>query len=245
MSSPRTTKIDWPRARRIIATRFPPIDLFEDIADPEDWPLIVEAEMKTNPRLSESIGQLDLVPAEHRVAGTGASLVMAPFTHVSTDWPGRFHDGTFGAFYTANRFETAVAETTFHRASIYRASKEKPGWFAQFRELIGRVRNRFHDIRDDAQFVTALNPNDYSDSNALARRLRTEGSNGIVFPSVRDPEGECLAAFRPNAVSIPVSGRLLAYHFDGHRIDLIRDETTKEVFRIEPAEWSSPEIVNT
>jgi hypothetical protein len=41
-------RIEWPKAVRIIRSIFPPIDLFEDIADPADWPLLVSAEMKTN-----------------------------------------------------------------------------------------------------------------------------------------------------------------------------------------------------
>jgi len=52
---------------------FPPIDLFEDIADPADWPLLISAEQKTNPRIMVTIGNLDLVPVERRVGGNGAS----------------------------------------------------------------------------------------------------------------------------------------------------------------------------
>ena len=30
-------EIEWPSAVRIIRSLYPPIDLFEDIADPNDW----------------------------------------------------------------------------------------------------------------------------------------------------------------------------------------------------------------
>ena len=63
--------VAWPAAVRIIRSAFPPIDLFEDIADPGDWPLLILAEMKTNPRLMETIGNLDLVPPARRVSGAG------------------------------------------------------------------------------------------------------------------------------------------------------------------------------
>ena len=66
-------EVSWRDAVRIIRSIHPPIDLFEDIADPADWPLLISAEQKTNPRLMESIGNLDLVPAGRRVAGPGAS----------------------------------------------------------------------------------------------------------------------------------------------------------------------------
>ncbi len=38
---------------RIIRSLYPPIDLFENIADPADWPLRTSAEPKTNPLLME------------------------------------------------------------------------------------------------------------------------------------------------------------------------------------------------
>src|ERR1700759_2193352 len=98
-SSVPLAKIEWKRAVRIIRSLYPPIDLFEDIADPADWDLIMSAEQKTNPRLMETMGNLDLVPPERRVGGQGASYLMAPFTHVSPDRPSRFSDGRFGVVY--------------------------------------------------------------------------------------------------------------------------------------------------
>lgn len=144
---PPLEEVRWDEARRIISSRYPPIDLFEDIADPRDWDLIASAEAKTNPRMAEHVGQLDLVPPERRVSGPGASHVMAPFVHVSPDRPGRFHDGTFGAYYAANRFDTAVAETAYHKGIFYGATEEAPGWFSQMRELVGSVDARLHDLR--------------------------------------------------------------------------------------------------
>jgi len=46
----------------------PPIDLFEDIADPADWEAIRSAESKTGPGIAESVGMLDLVPFDRRVS---------------------------------------------------------------------------------------------------------------------------------------------------------------------------------
>ena len=70
-------EVRWPKACRIIRSIHPPIDLFEDIADPQDWEALASVEAKTNPRIVESMGRLDLVPPERRVAGPGASLVIA------------------------------------------------------------------------------------------------------------------------------------------------------------------------
>lgn len=228
----KTKRVRWTKAYRIISSIFPPIDLFEDTSPPEDWELLASLEAKSNPRIVEVIGQLSLVPPERRVSGSGASYVMAPFTHVSPNWAGRFHDGTFGAYYAAKNAETALAETMHHRSEIYRASEEEPGWFSQYRELIGKVDHRFHDLTDREDYAECLAPDDYAAPQTLARDLRQSGSSGILYPSVRHEGGLCLAAFWPDVIGIPVQGRHFAYHFNGEFIDMYRDQTSGEVFKI-------------
>jgi RES domain-containing protein len=214
--------VGWPQYVRLINSAFPPIDLFEDISDPEDWMLLARAEGRTNPRLWQSIGKLDLVPPERRVGGPGASYVMAPFVHCSPDRPGRFHDGSFGVFYAADSFETALAETLHHVGKFLLATQEQPGWIAEMRELLGQIDRPLVDIRTGAH-ADLLNPDDYTASQAFARLHRTQGADGIVFPSVRQPGGECLAAFWPDVVKVPTQGRHLRYHWNGNRVDMIRE----------------------
>lgn len=216
------TRVTWGPYHRLINSAYPPIDLFEDIADPADWDLLAAAEMKTNPRISETIGNLDQVPVERRVAGDGASYVTAPFTHVSVDKPGRFHDGRFGAFYAANDFDTALFETVHHQAIFCLATKEEPGWIADMREIVGSIDAELVDIRGDG-FEALLDPDSYLASQAFARDVKAETGNGIVYPSVRNPGGECFAAFYPDVMAVPVQGRHLSYHWDGAHIDLIKD----------------------
>ena len=67
----KVVKTRWAKAVRIIRSIFPPIDLFEDIADPADWPAIMAAEQKTNPRLAERLGEVERVPPGRRVGGAG------------------------------------------------------------------------------------------------------------------------------------------------------------------------------
>jgi len=223
--------ITWPACHRFTDSRFPPIDLFEDIADPADWALLAAAEAKTNPRLAATIGALDLVPPARRMNGAGASYVMAPFVHASPDRPGRFHDGTFGAYYAARAYETALFETVHHKQKFCAATAEAPGWIAEMRELIGRIDAELDDLRGggvdnaDDVFATLLDPDDYTASQAFAYEVRAAGRNGIVYPSVRHEGCECFAAFYPDVMEVPVQGRHLAYHWDGARIDRIRDLT--------------------
>ena len=227
------SRVEWIGAVRIIRSAFPPIDLFEDIADPADWPLLISAEQKTNPRIMATIGNLDLIPVERRVGGNGASYLMAPFTHVSTDRPSRFTDGSYGVLYLGDRFETALFETIHHHARFMARTKEAPGWTSQFREIVMGVDADLHDLRSaTAKTAPMLNPNSYGASQALSVHLRGSGSNGIAYPSIRHPVGECVALFYPDCASNPQQGRHLDYHWDGEHVDLVRDAGSGAVFRI-------------
>ena len=111
---------------------------------------------------------------------------MAPFTHTSTDRPSRFSVGRLGVLYIASDFETTVHETARHHARFMAATNEDPGWVSQVRKILMDVDAQLHDIRGDAQdFGEALDPADYTNSQQFAAALRTAGSDGIAYPSVR------------------------------------------------------------
>jgi RES domain-containing protein len=231
-----TKPVGWPQYVRLINSAFPPIDLFDDISDPADWALLARGEGRSNPRIAETIGQIDLVPVARRVSGPGASYVMAPFVHCSPDRPGRFHDGHFGAFYAANDFETAVAETVHHVGRFLAATAEAPGWLAELRELTGTIDRPLIDLRD-GDFAALLAPDSYVQSQAFANTQRASGADGIVYPSVRQPGGECFAAFWPDVMAMPAQARHVRYHWDGARVDMIRELTldgSGRVFAIDP-----------
>lgn len=226
-------EVKWDSAMRIIRSIYPPIDLFEDIADPADWPLLISAEQKTNPRIMENIGNLDLVPEDRRVGGNGATYLMAPFTHVSPDRKSRFSDGTYGVLYAGNIFEVALLETVHHHAKFMARTNEAPGWTSQFREIVLNVDARLHDLRrKNPEYAETLNPDDHTASQALATQLRHAGSNGVAYPSIRRPGGQCVGLFYPDLASNAIQGRHLDYHWDGKRVDLYRNPGNGEVFRI-------------
>ena len=87
----------------------------------------------------------------------------------------------------------------------------------ELRALVAAIDARFQDIRGG--FPGAHDRNDYRVAQALARELRDAGSNGIVYRSTRHEGGVCLSALRPKAVSLPISGSNLRFHFDGERVD--------------------------
>lgn len=225
--------IEWRNAARIIRSAHPPIDLFEDIADPADWPLLISAEQKTNPRLMETVGNLAMVPPERRVSGPGASFLMAPFTHASPDRPSRFGDGSYGVLYAAREFETALLETMHHHARFMAATREAPGWTSQFREILLDIEGRFTALdAARASHRRFLDPDSYAASQELGARRRRHGANGIAYPSVRRPGGRCAALFYPDLAANAHQGRHLDYHWDGGRVDLYREADSGAVFRI-------------
>lgn len=215
-----TAAVEWAPCIRIVPSRFPPVDLFERVADPADLEAIYEVEALTNDRLREEVGDLALVPPEDRVVGPGASYIMAPFTHLAPGG-GRFTDGTFGAYYTASNRATAVAETCYHRARFMAATSEPPIEL-EMRVLEATLSAVLHDVRP----LTIDRPElylseEYRPPQALGRQLRAAGSNGIIYRSVRLPAGECAAVFRPRALSDCRQAEHLIYFWDGTRISAV------------------------
>lgn len=216
---PPLSRIRWKRACRLVRSTYPPADLFGDIAEPNEWQLLGEAEAKTDSRVRDGAGSAKLIPDDRRVSGPGADLAMAPFCHFSPERPSRFSDGSFGVCYAGDRFEVALAETVFHFERFMKATAEEPALMS-YRELILQVDAQLHDLRDNPEIQSTLDPDDYAVAQTLARELRqNHASEGIVFPSVRHPEGEAVAAFWPDVLGIPAQGRHLCYRWNGSRVD--------------------------
>jgi hypothetical protein len=222
-------RVVWPRSSRIIRSIYPPIDLFEDIADPADWEALASAEAKFNPRIRESIGDLSKVPLARRVTGPGASWVMAPFVHCSPLRPGRFSDGTYGLYYAGDSTEVAIAETIHHHTQTMLATAEPAGWTSQFRELVGSVDA---DLDDVSGLANLLHPDDYTASQRFGAERRTAGSNGLFWPSLRFEGGNCVAVFWPDVVPFPTQGSHFAYYWNGSAVDYVKRLDTGETMSV-------------
>ena len=211
---PPVRRIRWSQAFRIVPSRFPPVGVYDRIADPMDLDAVFAIEALTNPRLREEAGALKLVPKERRISGPGSTPVMAAFTHLNPEGS-RFSDGSWGVFYAAHSVATAVEETVYHRECFLAATSE-PACDVQMRCYRTRVDSRLHDIRGG--WKREHDPDSYAASVKLAHALREAGSNGIVYDSVRHRGGECLAAFHPDVVAPCVQAQHLVYRWDGKRI---------------------------
>src|SRR5690606_16778420 len=169
-------------------------------------------ESMTHPRLRDEAGDIHLVQPSDWTSGPGSSPVMASFTQRGCG--SGISVRHFGGYYAARSLEVAIRETVFHKAREVSASTEHSIELTM-RAYIGAVVMRLHDIRGP-EFKDLHNPDadDYALSQKFASRWRKKGSNGLLYNSVRHPGGECIAAFKPKAVSIPVQGPHLKYFWD-------------------------------
>ena len=202
---------------RVVATRHPPISLFELVAPPEAQAALVDLEIAFSPHYNHLKLMEGGLPRSEWVFGPGAGYIMAPFVYRT---PGRFSDGSFGVFYAGLQETTAIHEVAFHRARFLRTTDEAP-MFLEEAVLAAKVEGTFADIRDARATHSQLyapDPQQYAPAQAWAAAQRAAGAEGVVYGSVRWPEGACLAAFRPQTVRQCRLARVLRFWWDGERV---------------------------
>jgi RES domain-containing protein len=206
---------------RLIPGRYPSAGILDRVAAPDDLDALFELEGWTNDRISVELGILHTIVREEWAVGTPmATVVMAAYCHPRPGG-GRFNDDSRGAWYAAFSLKTAHAEAVHART---RELEEIGGWFdtaIQMASYLADFNADFHDLRGK-RFVDDLDPDDYSASQRLARRLIEDGANGIVYPSVRDGDGTCLVCFRPRLVRTVRAGAFYEYRWSGTREPRIR-----------------------
>ncbi|MDP2024990.1 RES family NAD+ phosphorylase [Sulfuriferula sp.] len=219
MNYPRT-HLTWSPAWRVIPTRFPAVNLFDRVASPQDFEALYALEAMTNDRIRDEVGLISLVPSAERLFGNGSGPIMAAFTHLNPQGS-RFSDGSYGVFYCAHEKATAIAETR-HHAGLFLAATHEASMRLQMRLYTVQTNGEAVDLREAA--VTApriVDPDDYGYSQGIGRQLRAEGVQGILYPSVRKPDGECLAALRTGILHDCLHSAYLEYNWNGRAIDAV------------------------
>jgi hypothetical protein len=145
---------------------------------------------------------------------------MAALTHLNP-LGSRFSDGTYGVFYCARSRVTAIAETRYHTARFLEATAEPP-MRQQMRLYTVVAQGEVLDLRGDPKLdLAVLSPDDYLAGQSLGRAVREAGAPGIAYPSVRDTEGECLAAFRTTLLRDCHHAAYLEYNWNGTSVDMV------------------------
>jgi len=217
--APRRRRLAGTRQYRIVPSVFPPVALFETLVSADELEVLYAIESLSNDRLQAQAGNLHLVPKDEWVTGPGASVVMAPFTHVGR--PSRFSAGEYGVYYAGLDVDTAIAETVFHSERRLRDTDEEPIEL-DMRCYVGTIEAPLEDIRGK-RFAHLRNPDlaTWPVCQAFGRLRREAGAHGLLYGSARRAGGECIAAFRPRAVSLPVQGEHYRYRWNGERIDRV------------------------
>ena len=220
--TPPTTWVRLHNTCRLVPSLYPSAGVLDRVAAAADLPDIFELESWTNDRISTELGLLHRIPTEEWVVGRPmASVVMAAFCHPRAGG-GRFNSPDRGAWYASTALETAHAEVVYHRTR----ELAEIGVFEtrlQMRLYLADFHCEFHDLRRQiARHAPLHDPESYAASQAFARELLEEVSNGVLYRSVRRAGGECLACFRPKLVLNVQPGAHFEYRWSGGRTPAIR-----------------------
>jgi len=213
------------KVHRIIDSCYPPIHLFDDVADAEQFDALCALEGLTSERLRNELGQVSLVAKEDRLYGSGAGFIMAAFTYINAEGS-RFSDGSYGVYYAGFDTETAIRETVYHKQKFL-SYTDQPAQEIDMREYIATVDAQVNDIRGMMRTMADLyDPDTYVASIAFAAPLRYAGAWGISYDSVRNPAGQCIAIFRPPALSNCMQTKHFAYVWNGKEITHTYEKTS-------------------
>lgn len=168
---------------------------------------IARLEGLTNQRLAAEAGDAHGIDprelafrAREKALGTfGSTYVNAAFSHTRPEG-NRFNTGERGAWYCAVKALTAIEEVAFHRTRELRNT----GWFHDevlYKAYHCNLSGNLYDLTGSSH--PALDPDPqvgYPAGQRLAKELFEAGEIGVLYPSVRHPDGVCAAVFVPQAV---------------------------------------------
>jgi hypothetical protein len=134
-----------------------------------------------------------------------AHIVNSAFLFCGKDGA-RFNMHPRGAWYAAPERETAEQEVAFHALQALRDTHEREPQQFVYVDFTANFDADFHhlDKGDEANYRKSDPvPACYRQSQLFAHKLLHEGSNGIVYRSVRHEGAMCIACFRPALVYKP------------------------------------------
>lgn len=131
----------------------------------------------------------------------------------------RFGDGTIRVWYGAFDDATARAETCWHALRQANDLIDPPETaFVRYRAVYTvRAQGLFADLRGKEEGFPELVGDDYAPTQPIGKYAAHQGLAGLLYPSARWPDGECLAAFRADPLSQAVLSYYLTYRIDRER----------------------------
>lgn len=204
---------------RLVNSKFPPIALFDDVADADEFEILYQLQARTNPRLLNEAGRIEQLPRNEIPFGiSGCSYAVAPFTHINPAGS-RFSAGQFGVLYLADAMPTALAEVLHHQQNYWQGVSG----LAFERIVLRGLRCEFaQEGMADICTLSRQHPiyalSDYSAGHALGAKVKKSGLLGLKYHSVRKPEQYCWALFTPKPVLSVMQSSHYEMIWDGEKI---------------------------
>ena len=209
-------------AYRLVNSKFPPIAIFDDVADNAEFEALFRLQAKTNPRLLDEIGHIRLIKPERRPFGiAGCNYALAPFAHIN-QLGSRFSRGEFGVLYAAEEIDTALAETCYHQQRYFQT---------QVRGLkYDRIVMRGLKLKFSAMLLNIYSPkidngwydtHDYTAARQLGDAIKKADKDGLWYESVRKPDTSCYALFSPHLIKSVVQTQHYEFVWNGQQIDAV------------------------
>lgn len=230
MTEPPRRPFNWEGSHRLLNSKYSqPATVLSAIADNDaDLANLSILDSATNDLTrADQQGLIGINNYEQIHGVPHAEIVRAAFAHPGPSGS-RFNDNTRGAWYAAEILACSIAEIVYHRSRNLADSIVPEGpsglqptdqstyddWRADFRAA-------FHVLDPATEFLEYLQPEPvpqcYSESQAFARHLLNQRSNGLVYPSVRHPGSQCIACFRPVLVYNPRNAQRLQINMHATR----------------------------
>lgn len=210
------------RSYRLVNSKYPPIALFDDVADPDEFEALHELQARTNPRLMNEVGRLEFIASSEIPFGIqGCSYAVAPFTHINPAGS-RFSDGSFGILYLADTITTALAEVQHHQ-QLYWSGVEG---LAFDRILLRGLSCKFDqtgllDMTGLPLDHPVYDPHDYTTARVAGAQLKQASTQGFKYHSVRHPDSHCWALLTPRPVRSIVQSTHFEMIWDGRNISSV------------------------
>lgn len=201
MNVPAVQLIRQYDTHRLVPSRHLPRgdSVLANLVDDADLPAIFALDAATNDRLLAEHRRLPGIGVEELVfAVPHATVINAAFCHPHP-LGSRFNGPERGAWYAAFELATAQAEVAFHK-TVQLAEINRFDDIVTYDDYVSDFSASFHDLRHARAFRACLDPESYVTSQRLAEHLLEAGSLGLIYPSVRQAGGTCVACFRPALV---------------------------------------------
>jgi hypothetical protein len=193
-----TRELSWPDAQRVVPSPDVPVAAFAALVDdPRELELLLQLEGLTNPLAREAAKNLPAIPSSRRYRGALAGLVMLPFVLPRAS---RFSDGFFGVLYAADVVETALVEAAYHAGRRLAAANAPAGTTLRLYGYTLLIEGDLVDARRGERGVNdaIYAPDSWLVAQSFGRALRSAGSLGVHYTSVRRSAGSCVGLFWPD-----------------------------------------------